>query len=156
MTIHNLHENTAIRQALLAGDLDNANRLLGYDYTVTGTVIEGKKIGSKIGFPTANILPDANELIPANGAYAVEVKTKFGCFPGMLNIGVNPTIDSTNRKINIEVHIINFDRDIYNKSISIIFKKKLRDEKQFENIEQLAAQMKLDKEETIKLFPFFS
>jgi riboflavin kinase/FMN adenylyltransferase len=117
--------------------------------TITGTIIEGKKLGRKIGFPTANILPDANEPIPANGAYAVEVNTEFGCFLGMLNIGVNPTIDSENKKLSIEVHIINFDKDIYNKNISITFNKKLRDEMQFENIEQLVAQMKLDKEETI-------
>ena len=156
MNIHNLHESTAIGQALLAGNLDKANQLLGYNYILKGTVIEGKKIGGKIGFPTANILPDSNKLIPANGAYAVEVNTEFGCFPGMLNIGINPTIDSTNRKTSIEVHIINFDKDIYNKNISISFKKRLRDEMRFENIEQLVAQMKLDKEETIKLFSFFS
>ena len=124
--------------------------------TITGTVIEGKKIGRKIGFPTANILPDSNDPIPANGTYAVEVNTEFGCFAGMLNIGVNPTIDSANKKISIEVHIIDFNKDIYNKNISITFKKRLRDEMQFENIEQLVAQMKLDKEETIKLFSFFS
>jgi riboflavin kinase/FMN adenylyltransferase len=124
--------------------------------TITGTVIAGKKLGKKIGFPTANILPDANEPIPANGAYAVEVNTEFGRFAGMLNIGVNPTIDASNRKTSIEVHIIDFDRDIYSKNISIIFRKKLRDEIRFENIEQLVAQMKLDKEETIKLFSIFS
>jgi riboflavin kinase/FMN adenylyltransferase len=121
-----------------------------YDYTITGTVIEGKKFGREIGFPTANILPDTDKPIPAGGVYAVEVITEFGHFAGMLNIGINPTIDSVNRKTNIEVHIIDFDKDIYNKTISVIIKKRLRDEIQFENIEQLVAQMKLDKEETLK------
>ena len=142
--------SSAIRQALLAGDLDSANRLLGYDYTVTGTVIEGKKIGRTIGFPTANILPDIDKLIPAVGVYAVETNTKFGRFAGMLNIGVNPTIDAANAKASIEVNIINFDNDIYDETISVVLRKRLRDEKRFENIESLAAQMQLDREETIR------
>ena len=142
--------SSIIREALLAGELDRANRLLGYDYSVTGTVIEGKKIGRRIGFPTANILPDANKLIPAAGVYAVEVNAEFGHFNGMLSIGVNPTINPANRKISIEVNIFDFDSDIYNENIVIIFKKRLRDEKRFESVEQLAAQMKLDKEKTLE------
>ena len=144
--------SSVIRQLLLAGDLDSANSLLGYNYTVTGTVIEGKKNGRKIGFPTANILPDITKLIPAGGGYAVEVNTKFGRFAGMLNIGVNPTINPTNKKTSIEVYIIDFDKDIYNETISVVFKKRLRSEKRFENTEQLALQMQLDKEETIRCF----
>ena len=120
-----------------------------YD-SITGTVIKGKKLGREIGFPTANILPDANNPLPANGTYVVEVITEFGRFAGMLNIGINPTIDPSNRKTNIEVHIIDFDKDIYNKKISVIIKKRLRDEIQFKNIEQLVSQMKLDREETVK------
>ena len=143
--------SSVIRQALLAGDVDNANRLLGYNYTVEGTVIEGKKNGKKIGFPTANILPDITKLIPASGVYAVETNTKYGHFSGMLNIGVNPTINPANKKISIEVNIINFDRDIYNENISVTFKKRLRDEKRFKNIEQLVQQVKLDREETLRL-----
>ena len=118
--------------------------------SITGTVIEGKKFGREIGFPTANILPDANTSIPESGVYAAEVITEFGHFAGMLNIGVNPTINAANKKTSVEVHIIDFDKDIYNKTISVIIKKRLRDEMQFENIEQLVAQMKLDKEETIR------
>jgi len=119
---------------------------------ITGTVIEGKKFGRKIGFPTANILPDANNQLPDNGAYAVEVITEFGRFAGMLNIGVNPTINPSNRKTSVEVHIINFEKDIYNKIITVIIKKRLRDEIRFENIEQLVAQMKVDKEDTLRAF----
>ena len=144
--------SSVIRQLLLAGDLDTANSLLGYNYVVTGTIIEGKKIGRKMGFPTANILPAINKLIPAGGSYAVEANTKFGRFAGMLNIGVNPTIDPANEKTSIEVYIIGFDKDIYNETISVIFKKRLRTERRFENIEQLAYQMKLDMEETIRYF----
>ena len=133
----------AIHSGIIQADADN--------YTITGTVIEGKKIGREIGFPTANILTNADKPIPANGVYAVEVNTEFGSFQGMLSIGVNPTIDPANRKISIEVNIFDFDRDIYNKKISIVFRKRLRDEIRFENIEQLAAQMKLDRKEALNV-----
>ena len=141
--------SSLIRQALFMGNLDKANCLLGYNYTITGTVIEGKKIGSGIGFPTANILPDANKMIPAGGVYAVDVNTKHGSFLGMLSIGTNPTIDPANEKTSIEVNIFNFDKDIYNENISVVFRKRLRDEKRFKSVEQLMAQMKLDKEEAL-------
>ena len=142
--------NSSVIKALLVGDLDSANCLLGYNYTITGTVVEGRKIGREIGFPTANILPDADKPIPAGGVYAVEVNTEFGRFPGMLSIGLNPTIDPSNRKTSIEVNIFDFDRDIYNQKISITFRKRLRDEIRFDSIEQLVAQMKLDREEALK------
>jgi riboflavin kinase/FMN adenylyltransferase len=144
--------SSVIKKLLLAGDLDKANRLLGYNYKMSGTVIEGKKIGRKLGFPTANILPDKNKLIPAGGVYAVEVETKFGYFTGMLSIGINPTINPSNSEISIEVNIFDFNQDIYNQKISVVFKKRLRDEKQFNNIEQLVSQMKLDREETLNVF----
>jgi riboflavin kinase / FMN adenylyltransferase len=127
--------------------------LLGYNYSVTGSVVEGKKIGRSIGFPTANIRPETHKLIPSSGVYAVEVKTVVGSFAGMLSIGTNPTVNRENRKLSIEVNILNFDQDIYGSKITVIFRKRLRDEIKFDSIDQLAVQMALDRSETLKLFP---
>ena len=145
--------SSLIRDALLNGRLDVANNLLGYSYSVTGTVISGKKIGRSIGFPTANIKPeDQYKLIPGNGVYAVEVQLDGIVYPGMLNIGSNPTVNNDTRARSIEVYILNFEHDIYGKKISVLFIKRLRDEKKFDNIGQLAEQMTLDKQDTIRLF----
>lgn len=144
--------STLIRDALLIGRLEDANRLLGYNYSFTGTVVEGKKIGRSIGFPTANIRAETHKLIPANGVYAVEVKSADGSFPGMLSIGTNPTINRENGVRSIEVYILNFEKDIYGNKITVIFRKRLRDEITFDSMEQLAVQMALDKADTLKLF----
>jgi riboflavin kinase/FMN adenylyltransferase len=145
--------SSSIRDALLKGKLDEASRLLGYPYGVSGKVIEGRKIGRSIGFPTANIKPDdEHKLIPCRGVYAVEVKIAGESFQGMLNVGSNPTINSDPGFRSIEVNILNFDRDIYGSTITVIFRKRLRDEIKFENLEKLAGQMELDKQSTIKLF----
>jgi riboflavin kinase / FMN adenylyltransferase len=144
--------SSLIRYALLNGKLDTANNLLGYSYSVTGTVIRGKQIGRAIGFPTANIEPDDQyKLIPGDGVYAVEVHLEGIVYPGMLNIGSNPTVNNDLGKRSIEVHILDFEKNIYGKSLSLIFRKRLRDEKKFENTEQLAEQMILDKQATIRL-----
>jgi riboflavin kinase/FMN adenylyltransferase len=144
--------SSAIREALVNGRLDEANRWLGYSYSVSGTIIEGRKIGRSIGFPTANIKPDFQyKLIPANGVYAVEVKLDGLIYQGMLNIGTNPTVNEDPEKRSIEVHILNFNKDIYRKTISVIFRKRLRNEIKFDNIDQLTEQMKLDKQQTLQL-----
>jgi riboflavin kinase/FMN adenylyltransferase len=137
----------------LSGRLEEANRWLGYYYSVGGTVIEGRKIGRSIGFPTANIKPDSpNKLIPGNGVYAVEVRVDNIFYPGMLSIGSNPTVNSDKNFRSIEVHILNFDNDIYGRNISVRFRKRLRDEKKFDNLEQLTKQMSLDRQDTLRLF----
>jgi riboflavin kinase/FMN adenylyltransferase len=144
--------SSSIRDALLKGKLDEANRLLGYSYSVSGTIIEGRKIGRSIGFPTANIKPDSqHKLIPCNGVYAVEVKLDNMVLPGMLSIGSNPTVNSDIRYRSIEVHILNFDKDIYGRKISVVFRKRLRDEKKFDNLKQLTEQMGQDKQDTLRL-----
>jgi riboflavin kinase/FMN adenylyltransferase len=143
--------STSIREALLNGKLDEANKWLGYSYSLSGTVIEGKKIGKSIGFPTANIEPDSEyKLIPGNGVYAVEVKLDGIVYPGMMSIGYNPTVNTDIRFRSIEVHILNFERDIYGKRISVAFRKRLRDEKKFDNLKQLTEQMIQDKLDTLK------
>ena len=143
--------STSIREALLNGKLDEANNLLGYSYSLSGTVIEGKKIGKAIGFPTANIKPDSeHKLIPDNGVYAVEVKLDDAVYRGMMSIGSNPTVNTDISFRSIEVHILNFERDIYGKRISVVFRKRLRDEKKFDNLKQLTDQMIQDKLDTLK------
>jgi riboflavin kinase/FMN adenylyltransferase len=143
--------STSIREALLNGKLDEANKWLGYPYSLSGTVIEGKKIGKTIGFPTANIEPESEyKLIPGNGVYAVEVKLDGIFYPGMMSIGFNPTVNTDLRFRSIEVHILNFERDIYGKRISVVFRKRLRDEKKFDNLKQLIKQMIQDKLDTLK------
>jgi riboflavin kinase/FMN adenylyltransferase len=143
--------STSIRDALLNGKLDEANKWLGYSYSLSGTVIEGKKIGKSIGFPTANIEPDSEyKLIPDNGVYAVEVKLDDTVYPGMMSIGSNPTVNTDISFRSIEVHILNFEGDIYGKRISVVFRKRLRDEKKFDNLKQLTEQMIQDKLDTLK------
>jgi riboflavin kinase / FMN adenylyltransferase len=144
--------SSSIREALLNGKLDEANRWLGYSYSVSGTIIEGRKIGRSIGFPTANIDPDNKyKLIPGNGVYAVEVHLDDKNYKGMLSIGSNPTVNADIRMRSIEVHILNYNMDIYGRKISVTFRKRLRDEKKFDNIEQLTQQMELDKQDTLRV-----
>jgi riboflavin kinase/FMN adenylyltransferase len=144
--------SSSIREALLKGKVDEANKWLGYSYSVSGTIMEGRKIGRTIGFPTANIKPDYQyKLIPGNGVYAVVVQLDDNLYPGMLSIGSNPTVNTDNRFRSIEVHILNFDKDIYGGKISVSFRKKLRDEKKFDNLEQLTTQMGRDKLDTLQL-----
>jgi riboflavin kinase/FMN adenylyltransferase len=144
--------SSSIREALLNGLLDEANRWLGYSYSVSGTIVQGRKIGRSIGFPTANINPlDKFKLIPSDGVYAVEVRLDGLVLPGMLSIGSNPTVNSNIQARTIEVNILDFDKDIYGRDITVIFRKWLREEIKFENTEQLAEQMKLDKQHVLQL-----
>lgn len=144
--------STRIRNALLKGELDEANRWLGYSYSLTGNVVEGKKLGRKIGFRTANIDPsDKNKLVPADGVYAVDVRINNSKWHGMLSIGTNPTVNKDPELRSIEVHIINFEGDIYGAGLEILFRHRLRDEIKFENTEQLARQMMIDRDNTLKM-----
>jgi len=152
-TAEGVISSSLIRKALLKGNLDDANRWLGYSYSMSGTIVDGRKIGRSIGFPTANIIPgNQHKLIPGDGVYAVEVKLDEKVYPGMLSIGSNPTVNSDTTLRSIEVHILNFDKDIYGRNISVIFRKKLRDEKRFDNLEKLTQQMEIDKQDTLRFF----
>ncbi|HZY26326.1 MAG TPA: bifunctional riboflavin kinase/FAD synthetase [Bacteroidales bacterium] len=142
--------SSLIRGALLNGNIEEANNWLGYPYAITGKIIEGRKLGRKIGFPTANIKPSSeHKLIPANGVYAVEVQLDNKKMQGMLSIGTNPTVNADVNFRSIEVNILNFDEEIYGRNITVIFRKKLRDEKKFRNLDELAQQMGRDKQETL-------
>ncbi len=142
--------STKIREALRKGDIQVANRYLGYAYPFNGKVMKGRQLGRKIEFPTANleILPN-RKLIPANGVYAVNVIVENAIYNGMMNIGFRPTV--SNEKIRtIEVHIFNFDNDIYEKEIKVRMITRIRDEIRFDGIDELREQLKKDKLEALK------
>jgi riboflavin kinase / FMN adenylyltransferase len=151
-TVEGAISSSSIRESLLRGRLEEANNLLGYSYSVAGTTIEGRKIGRLIGFPTANIKPEYEyKLIPGNGVYAVEVLIEGLKYRGMMSIGSNPTVNNDMSARSIEVHILDFEKDIYGSRITVVFRKRLRDEIKFDNTEQLAKQMKVDKEQVLML-----
>ena len=132
--------STRIRNALLGNDIETANKFLGYYYFFEGVVIEGDKIGRTLGYPTANIsLIDHNKLIPGNGIYVVEIEVcSSGIHSrelGMMSIGVRPTLAKTARTI--EVHIFDWNKDIYGKTIRVILKHFLRPELKFSNLDEL-------------------
>ncbi|GAB3536853.1 bifunctional riboflavin kinase/FAD synthetase [Pontibacter brevis] len=139
--------STKIRKALEDGDVETANRYLGRPYTLTSEVVEGNKLGRTIGFPTANLaLPRNHKLIPANGVYAVWVKLGETRYAGMMNIGLRPTVDG--KQLSLEVHILQFDQDIYGQPITVEFVAQLRKEQKFEGLEALKSQLAKDKEAT--------
>ena len=143
--------SSKIRKALEEGDLDLATNYLGHRFFLSGLVIKGKQLGKTIGFPTANIKPEAEEkIIPRTGVYFVSVELNGLKFYGMTNIGYNPTTD-LDRQIKIEVNIFDFDQDIYGVTLKIIFLKRLRDEQKFENLEMLTQQLYLDRNNCFEL-----
>ena len=144
--------STKIRKALEEGEVHKANQYLGYQYILMGKVIEGRQLGRKLGFPTANIEPlDPLKLVPGNGVYAVRVEIYGTIYKGMLNIGVRPTVDYNADHRSIEVNIFDFDKDIYHSQITLHFVEKLRNEQKFPNLEALREEMIRDKERTLKL-----
>ncbi|MBR9776174.1 MAG: bifunctional riboflavin kinase/FAD synthetase [Cytophagales bacterium] len=143
--------STKIRKALNSGNIVKANEFLGRPYNLQGKVIEGDKIGRTIGFPTANIqLNEPNKLIPMDGAYLVKVIIDKKQYEGMLNIGMRPTV-SGERK-NIEVNILNFNRDIYGQTINLELLEFLRPEKKFESLAALTEQLKIDQKKMVDFF----
>ena len=144
--------STAIRALIADGFLDKANSLLGYPYFLKGKVVEGKKIGRMLGYPTANIEPDYSyKLIPADGVYAVEALLDSGNYKAMLYIGPRPTIEKNTGKRTIEVNIFDFDNDIYRENITVKFMHRLRGDKKFSSREQLLDQINKDKAEAMRL-----
>jgi riboflavin kinase / FMN adenylyltransferase len=139
--------STRIRNALEQGNISLANRYLGYPYELHGKVVEGKQMGRTIGFPTANIeSSDVNKLIPGYGVYAVKVRLNGSVYKGMLNIGTRPTFNHNADLRSIEVNIFDFDEDIYNREITILFFEKIRNEQKFPGKEALIGQLYRDRE----------
>lgn len=144
--------STRIRNALQQGDIEKANRYLGYNFTLHGTVVEGERVGRKLGFPTANIeASDPHKLIPGYGVYAVEVMFSGKKYLGMLNIGSRPTFNNNADNRSIEVHIFDFTGDIYRQEITLIFAGKIREEQKFSGVKALTEQLKKDKVAALEL-----
>ena len=142
--------STKIRDALHVGNLALANSLLGRSYSIHGKVVSGEQKGRTIGFPTANIeVPESYKLLPGDGAYAVNAYVDKKKLIGMLNIGFKPTVKGTQRTI--EVHLFNFDEDIYGAEIIIEFVQSLRKEVRFESLEALKDQLEKDKEAALSI-----
>ena len=132
--------STKIRKALLEGNIELANEFLGYTYEFTGKVIEGKKIGRTIQFPTANILIEENyKLLPKNGVYIIQSEIDNIICNGMMNIGTNPTLGENQQTI--EVHFFDFDKNIYNRTLTIKVLEKIREEQKFDSLEALQLQL---------------
>lgn len=165
---HNIVSSTAIRQAVREGNIEEANELLGYSFFFEGIVTAGNKLGKTIGFPTANLrIENGDKLIPGNGVYAVEVNVVkkntvinqtlnrpstpsilFSNLLGMMNIGNRPTIGGTHRVI--EVHIFDFNEDIYGQVVQVSLKKFLRKEIKFNGLAELKLQLLSDKQEALQ------
>jgi riboflavin kinase/FMN adenylyltransferase len=137
--------SSKIRKALEEGDIDTANHLLGKPYSIAGEVIKGDKLGRVLGFPTANIDIDSHhKLVPADGIYAVTVEYGIQNFQGMLYIGNRPTINGSQRSI--EVNIFDFNREIYGERLKINLIKLLRKDSKFNDLEALKTQLHIDKQ----------
>jgi riboflavin kinase/FMN adenylyltransferase len=136
--------STRIRQAIRDGNLDAAQRMLGRPYSVSGTVEEGKKLGRTIGFPTAN-LSFGDAQLPPDGVWAVKSLLSDGrSINGVANLGLRPTVGGTARVF--EIHLFDFSEDIYGCDMEVLFRKKLRDEEKFPDLESLRTQIQLDTE----------
>ncbi len=147
--------SSSVRQALASGDVSLASKLLSYPYTLEGRVIEGRHLGSKIGFPTANIDVDDIEkksiMIPCDGVYGCKADIDGIEYTAMTNVGENPTV-SDNKICKIEVHIIDFTGDLYGKNIKISFVEKLRDEQKFKSIDELRVALERDCRQVKEMF----
>lgn len=139
--------STRIRQLLQIGDVEQTAKLLGRPFRTIGTVVDGDKRGRLLGFPTANIETEENVIIPANGVYAVHFTIDGEVYNGVCNIGVKPTFHHPSiRKATAEVHVLDFDGDLYGKRASIDWLYRIRAERKFDSIEALTAQISKDKE----------
>lgn len=143
--------SSLIRRLIVEGNITEASNCLGHPYSITGSVAHGFQEGRRIGFPTANIVPEsAEKLVPGNGVYATRVSVEGGeWMPAMLNIGTNPTFQR--QQTTIEAHIIGFEGDIYGRKVRVEFGRKLRDEQRFESVEALQKQLEADKKEVEKV-----
>ena len=145
--------SSVIRSFLKEGEIEMANRCLGYPYTIIGKVVNGYHEGRKLGFPTANLdMSHFGQLIPAPGVYAVNARMENTVVwkHGMMNIGTRPTFNG--KGITLETHIFNFDGDIYDQLLLVSFVKRIRGEQKFDGPEELALQLKEDEETVLSLF----
>ena len=138
--------STRIRRALQAGDVELTERMLGYPYRLSGPVVGGDRRGRTLGFPTANLMPEASKkMVPGNGVYVVAVEVGTTRAYGIMNIGVRPTVSSGVQRV-MEVHILDFSRDIYGERMSVTFLRRLRDERKFGSVQELVEQLDKDRD----------
>jgi len=141
--------STRIRRLVTEGRVDEAGALLGHSYYVDGTVIEGRKRGRELGFPTANIATD-NELLPPHGIYATVLDVDGVVHAGLTNIGTRPTFDESD--VTVETYLLKYSGDLYGKRVRLSFVQRLRDERRFEDVDALRAQMQADERWAERLF----
>lgn len=140
--------STKIRSALHSGNLKTANTYLGYNFSLSGVVVNGKKLGGKIGFPTANIsIKEDYKLVPKTGVYVIKSTIDGSILFGMMNIGYRPTVNGNHQTI--EAHFFNFDRDLYGAFLKIELLYFLRDEQKFNSVDDLILQLKQDKKNSL-------
>ena len=143
--------STKIREKLEAGVIEEASQMLGYDYSMHGVVVSGNRLGRTIGFPTANMqLYEPLKLVPGNGVYFVKVNVLGRTLYGMCNIGLRPTVGSSNART-IETNIFGFDEDIYGLDIEITFKTRIREERKFSSLDELRCQLEQDRDNCLSL-----
>jgi riboflavin kinase/FMN adenylyltransferase len=142
--------STRVRRLIAEGRVDEAGALLGHHYALDGTVVQGQKRGRELGFPTANLGAE-NELVPPAGVYATTVSLDGIVYPAITNIGTRPTFETGEEKI-IETHVIDFDKDMYGTNVHLGFVQRLRDEKKFDGVDALKAQIDADRGRAKDLF----
>lgn len=144
--------SSAVRQYLQEGNIGMANRCLGYEYTLEGTVVDGHKVGRTLGFPTANLrVEEPDKLLPADGVYAVRVTTGGKEYMGMMDIGHRPTVDNGGEK-SVEVNILDFSDDLYGQTIRVSFVQWIRRDIKFPDLQGLIARLREDEAEVRRIF----
>ncbi len=142
--------STKIRNALQNGEVELASKYLGYEYNLVGKVIHGQALGRQLGYPTANLqLENDEKITPKNGVYAVRVNWNSKAFDGMMNIGYNPTL--SDQGISFEVHLFDFEGDLYGENLEVHFVSRLRNEIKFDDIEALKSQLLVDKNRALTI-----
>jgi riboflavin kinase/FMN adenylyltransferase len=138
--------STLIRQAVETGDLAKAGKLLGRDFTILGTVVAGRQLGRQLGYPTANLAAH-NEQFPPDGVYAADAQWRGKSYPGVVNLGVRPTVAAPGGERLLELHIFDFDHTIYGEDVEVSFRAFLRPERKFPDLDSLRAQIAQDAEQ---------
>ncbi|HXT13855.1 MAG TPA: bifunctional riboflavin kinase/FAD synthetase [Candidatus Angelobacter sp.] len=143
--------STRIRDAIRAGELDFASQLLGRPYSISGRVLEGDKLGHRLGFPTANL--DATALaLPPSGVYAIQAIIRGQSHRAVLNIGTRPTIENPHPSVRVEAHLLDFSGTLYGEELELVFTEKLREEKKFPSLEELKTQIARDIDRAKEIF----
>lgn len=137
--------STRVRDAVEKGKMEEAARLLDAPYSIMGTVVHGRQIGRKLGFPTVNLIPPADKLLPPNGVYLSEVECCSGTYRGLTNVGTKPTVEhGSNPPVGVETYLYDFDGDIYDTFLTVRLLSFVRPEQKFDSLEALKAQLKQD------------